>query len=295
MNIAFIITYHGSAYNGFQKQPNTPTVQNTLEKVLSDLFLSPIKTTPAGRTDTAVHADNQYVIAPLPIKFCKKLHLITTPPLTGYEKLRKILNNRLPATIYIRHLFEVTADFHPRYTAHVRLYTYSLLCPPYFNISAPALTHSYRYPYWLDKDILIQILHAFEGTHDFTTFASARDSHPSKIRTLYKVDCIERGAELSIELYGSAFLREMVRSIIGNALALTRRLQKNPPTSPHLKKEISSRVKQLLAKKDPVAAKARVPGYALTLKHVFYTPIFQPQKLRLPPQTAALPSENCTH
>ncbi len=255
--ITFVLCYDGSSYQGFQKQPHGHTIQDAVNQTLSKLFACSIASVAAGRTDSNVHADEQLLLVELPTARLRQI---------GAANLPRILNNKLPASIRILRQFSATGDFHPRYSAKVRVYQYRL----YTGIApnAAALSSSYHYPYPLECGRFLRLLKVFEGTHDFSTFATrtrqqrAAERPPNNVRTLYKVDQLILGQTLQLELYGNAFLYGMVRSLIGNALQLARMC-----AEPH-------DVRALLAACDPTRAKARVPGHALTLKRVFYTPLF---------------------
>ena len=259
MNLVIAFNYDGECFHGFQKQV-TPenkkilTIQNTLEKKLTVIFKKPIKLIGSGRTDAGVHAREQVATFKADAKLVRQITLTS---------LKKMLNNALPETIFITKIHSCSNNFHPRYEAKVRLYRYSMVINGFSHLEPYQLKYSYLYPFPLKNlSYLEKYFKQLEGEHDFTTFSSLKTRVANKVRKIFKIDLISKPPSLIIEIYGNAFLRSMVRSIIGNVLFAYRK---------KLKPQI---LKKWLFEKNPMLAKNRVPAKGLTLKKVFYTQIF---------------------
>ena len=253
MQICICLAYDGTNYHGFQKQKNVLTIQNILEKKLSDLYQETITITSSGRTDKGVHAEGQVIAFKI-----KKLSLIPI------KKLPSILNKKLPSDIQLLSAKEASPSFHPRYQARVRCYRYRFLksSSKLNRIPLELLRFAYDANYLISKKEFYSYLQPFIGKHDFTSFSSKQDSAKNKIREIYHIDFIENIYSIDIDIYANAFLRNMVRSIIGNAFYFYKK---------KIKKEV---IKSILLKKNPELAKLRIPAKGLCLKKVFYTPIF---------------------
>ena len=104
MKLLCCVTYKGTEYQGWQKQPGTPTIQGEIEKVLSQILNSEINIQGSGRTDAGVHAENQY------------FHFETEKEI-DLDRLRYSANCLLPKDIFIKSISKVNDDFHARYSA----------------------------------------------------------------------------------------------------------------------------------------------------------------------------------
>jgi tRNA pseudouridine38-40 synthase len=250
------VQYSGKNYPGFQRQKHSEGIQNILETALSDILHSQIQITAAGRTDAGVHADEQYII------------FDADTLIVPINKITRVLNTKLPDDIRIINSKNVDQNFHPRYDCKVRHYRYTLINGnnfyPALNI---ALTeYSYCPGYLLEPDDIYAYLAPLIGAHDFSTFCALSDPSKSKIREIFDISVHEISPVIYIDIYGNAFLRNMVRSIIGNLLyALKNKLHKNY-------------LLQLLKKKDPLSAGHRAPPQGLNLKKVYYQPLFGARK-----------------
>jgi tRNA pseudouridine38-40 synthase len=211
-NIKLVLAYDGTDYHGWQMQPDRPTIQSTLHRVLWRVLGGPTQPPEAsGRTDAGVHALGQVVTfrtdKPIPVR-----------------NLISALNDVLPADIRVLSAEEVPADFHPRDCATAKTYRYRLLradlCPPFL---ARFLNH---YPYPLDEAAMLAAASLVEGEHDFTSFAAVdperglEDDDRSKVRTIFSSRWHREGDELVYEVRGSGFLHHMVRNLVGTFLLL---------------------------------------------------------------------------
>lgn len=197
-----IIAYDGTAYHGWQVQPQDITIAGMLENRFKDVFKIPIKLIGASRTDAGVHALGQVASFSL-------------DPQIEAESLTWAWNNALPRDILIRSLEEVSSDFHPQRSVAEKTYHY------YFFDKRP-LPFLSRYGYYqgtFDRTQLIEGLQVFVGTHDFRSFCTGYEQE-STIRT---INCIElqyfkRYGVYRISVKGPGFLRYMIRRIVGACL-----------------------------------------------------------------------------
>jgi len=200
------IAYDGGPYYGWQVQPGLPTIQGTLEQIVSSIEGKPVHVAGSGRTDAGVHAEAQVAAFTLenPI-----------PP----PNLRRAINRLLPPAIRVVSAEEVHADFHPRFDAKTKLYEYRMarreVCSPF---EWPYVHH---YPYPLMEDRMTLLARVFEGKHDFTAFAASdeRDAEGrSKVRTIHSSALISEPGRLTYRVRGSGFLKHMVRNIVGTLI-----------------------------------------------------------------------------
>lgn len=109
------LAYNGSTFNGWQIQPNDPTIQGNIEAVLSQLYNHPINVSGCGRTDAGVHASDYYA------------HIDLPPSSIPIQNLRYKMNNMLPNTISIKGIEAVSDDAHARFDATSRSYIYKMV------------------------------------------------------------------------------------------------------------------------------------------------------------------------
>jgi tRNA pseudouridine38-40 synthase len=213
MRLALGLQYDGSAFSGWQTQPNGQTVQDHLENALyqfmGDPQLPPVKTTTAGRTDTGVHALGQVV------------HFDTDIVRPDASWVRGV-NSFLPKSISVQWVKPISADFDARYLAFERTYCYALFTGPQ---SAPLLTGRAGF-LLLPKDEHLNIAAMQEaakcliGEHDFSSFRSSECQSKSPIKTIYQIDIHQDGLWVYFVFRGSAFLHHMVRNLVGSLLAV---------------------------------------------------------------------------
>jgi len=196
------ISYDGSGFSGFQIQPRKRTVHGELERALKKMHKGePIRIQASGRTDTGVHAVEQVI------------HF-TSPFQLPEGNWKKALNTLLPNDLYIHRVEKVAMSFHARYDALAKEYRYFVLNKKEVDVFQQ--NYVYQFPYTLDIERIQKACSHFEGTHDFTTFSSAKSTiKGKKIRTLHKVQCIEEGEHIVFIFHGDGFLYHMVRIITG--------------------------------------------------------------------------------
>ena len=198
--LALGISYRGSAYHGWQSQPDGHTVQDRVERALSTFVGVPVVTVCAGRTDSGVHAFNQVV------------HLDSPVQREPFSWLRGT-NRYLPADIALQWCRPVPADFHARYWARGRRYRYLLLASPV----RPALeAGSVGWVVQPLAALAMQIAAAhLVGEHDFSSFRSSECQARSPVKTLRSITIVQQGDYWRFDFDGSAFLHHMVRNIMG--------------------------------------------------------------------------------
>ncbi len=217
MKVLAITSYKGTAYQGWQRQTNAPSVQEEIEKCLSHILNTPITITGAGRTDSGVHAKGQTFTFDLNKDF----------PL---DRLRYSLNCLLPKDIHILSLQEVNDDFHPRYSAKEKHYSYTIVLGennPFINET------SYIYPGEFDYNRFAIAINQFNGTHNFQDFTSKEEDEDNYIRTV-RMDTSKGGNIIRIDFYGPGFMRYMIRFMVGAAIAVATNKEKLSFISDHL-------------------------------------------------------------
>ncbi len=198
--IALGIEYDGSRYCGWQRQQHSPSVQQTLEKVLSGIADHPVTVTCAGRTDTGVHAVAQVV----------HFDLHSTRPERAW-----LLggNTRLPDDVSIAWARPVADDFHARFSAVSRSYRYIIL-----NRTTPRAVLAKRVTWIyhpLDSERMAMAASLLLGQHDFSSFRAAGCQAKSPVRTVESIAVSRSGDFIYLDIRANAFLHHMVRNIAG--------------------------------------------------------------------------------
>ncbi|MET3574377.1 tRNA pseudouridine(38-40) synthase TruA [Bhargavaea ullalensis] len=204
--IKVIISYDGSGFEGYQIQPEGRTVQQELEAALLVIHKgSAIRVAASGRTDAGVHAIGQV------------LHFDTPLGIPG-DRWPKVLNTRLPADIRVLHAEEVPESFHARFSATGKTYRYIWELA---EVPSPFRRHFASPSRGGVPDIGRMKTGAAHlvGTHDFTSFCSAKTDVADKVRTVEEIRFEEHGDELHMVITGSGFLYNMVRIIAGTLWA----------------------------------------------------------------------------
>ena len=201
--ILLTVSYDGTNYAGWQLQENAVAVQQRVEEALEKLIHTPIRVTGASRTDAGVHALGQ------------RFHFDTFSRIPA-DKYAFALNTCLPPDIRILTGREVSGDFHARFDAQGKRYTYRIHNAPhasalYRNITA-------HVPYKLDFDLMQNALNDLLGTHDFAAFQAAGGTAKTTVRTLTDIQLSKDGDLLTLTVCGNAFLYNMVRIITGTML-----------------------------------------------------------------------------
>lgn len=209
----FTVAYDGAFFSGWQIQKGVPTVQEELENALHVITGGQIRIHGSGRTDAGVHALGQRFHADIP-------EALKIPE----ENWPQAFNTRLPHSIRILHCREVGADFHARFDAVEKSYVYRLVSD---RILMPwDYSRVGHYPHAIDGDLLAEAIAAFQGTHDFCSFAAVRGNEPDPvpedfyIRTITEASVRRNPGGYVIRFTGNGFLYKMVRMMMGTGYAV---------------------------------------------------------------------------
>ncbi len=242
--LRLVIEYDGTAYRGWQRQAEGPTIQEVLEEKVAIMTGEPVGVIGSGRTDAGVHALNQVA------------SFRTTSQIPPLGFLRG-LNSLLPADIVVKELVDAGPAFHARRDVKTKIYFYRI-----FNgLARPAI---YRHYAWhiikpLSIDRMRQAAAHLVGRHDFTSFCSVHCDIEDHVRTISSllVEGPENGVvKISVEADG--FLRHMVR-ILAGTLAET-----------GLGRFAPDDLQEILAALDRRRAGMTAPACGLFLKEVKY-------------------------
>lgn len=241
-NIKLLLGYDGSNYHGFQVQQNAVTVQELLEKAVGTVCGHVVRVTPAGRTDTGVHATGQTV------------NFRTTSRIPC-ERLPYALNAVLPPDIVV-YAAEVADDtFHARYSATGKVYAYHIDNAPHPRVMERRHMYHVRFP--LDTVLMQKAAGTLLGTHDFRSFMAAGSSVKTTVRTLRRLDVDERDRFVTVTAEADGFLYNMVRIITGTLIEVGRK-KRDPDLIP------------VLIAKNRDAAGYTAPPHGLILREVKY-------------------------
>ncbi|MEE9342475.1 MAG: tRNA pseudouridine(38-40) synthase TruA, partial [Gammaproteobacteria bacterium] len=203
VRIACGVEYNGAAYRGWQdqkSQPDTVTVQQSVEKALSFVANEPVEIVCAGRTDCEVHATAQA------IHFDTRVSRSTDSWLLGG-------NANLPADIRLQWVKVVAEEFHARFSAVSRAYRYVIDNSPRQSAILQSRVSWHRRP--LDEKAMGLGAHSLLGEHDFSSFRAKACQANRPIRTITQLDIHRSGRFIYIDIAANAFLYHMVRNIVG--------------------------------------------------------------------------------
>jgi tRNA pseudouridine38-40 synthase len=203
--LALGVSYRGTAYHGWQSQPDGNTVQDRLESALSLFAATGVTTVCAGRTDAGVHALNQVVHLDAPVE---------REPISWVRGT----NRYLPHDIAVQWCRLMEPGFHARNSARGRRYRYRLLESPVRPSLESGLAGWVFRP--LDGDAMRAAAAVLVGEHDFTSFRSSECQAASPMKTLRSIDIARRGTYWRFDFDASAFLHHMVRNIMGCLVAV---------------------------------------------------------------------------
>lgn len=236
--VMLTVAYDGTAYHGWQIQPNGETIESILNRCLSETLGEKIEVIGASRTDSGVHAMGNIAV------------FDTDSPIPA-DKISYALNQRLPEDIKIQKSEEVASDFHPRHCESRKTYEYRIYCAP-FPMPVKRLYAHYTYiP--MDVERMRRGASYLVGKHDFKSFCSAEAQVETTVRQVDSVEVVQEGQEIVIRVAGRGFLYNMVRIIAGTLMEVGRG---------HLAPE---EVKTILEAKDRQAAGPTAPACGLTL------------------------------
>lgn len=240
-----LLSYDGTAYQGWQKQPGRPTVQGALENVLTQIYAEPVRAVASGRTDAGTHAVGQVV------------HFDAPKPLAREDKLIRSLNALLPSDIVTKAAWRAPEDFHALASARRKTYIYRIWNHPIR--SALWLNRALWVPHPLDLKLLNRLCGQVVGTRDFKSFQTTGTVVKSSVRTVDHCEFTRRSAHLcELRIRGNGFLKQMVRNLVGTMLHFERN-----------KGQLAD-FRAIFAALDRQAAKATAPAHGLYLYRVEY-------------------------
>lgn len=250
-----MLQYDGTAYHGWQVQPNGTTVQGLLQEAVSSLTGERVLVAGSGRTDARVHALGQVAA-------------FSSGSTLRVDIVKRGLNALLPPDIRVISLEEAAPDFHPRYDAKVKEYFYLIS-----NTDNPSVFM--RGYFWhvktrLNIEEMQKAAKDLCGTHDFSSFRGVGCGAKNPVKTVHSLNIETAGEELAflsgaltgafikISISADGFLRHMVRNLVGTLIEIGR--GKIAP-------EMAGKI---LEAKDRRLAGPTAPAKGLFLGKVFY-------------------------
>lgn len=200
------ISYDGTAYHGWQSQPNAITVQSVIENALFELLKQKVTVVGTSRTDAGVHAKEF------------TFHIDCTDNIPKEAFLRG-LNGLLPYDIAVTDAKEIAPDFHARYNAKGKTYCYNIYNS---NKKDPfKLRFAWQIERPLDIDKMNEFAKSIVGKHDFYAFSSSGRTVEDTVRTVSECYVTKNGDDVKLYITADGFLYNMVRIIIGTAVAVS--------------------------------------------------------------------------
>lgn len=243
--VKLVLEYDGGAYVGWQVQPNGPSLQAAVQAALGKLHgVAEVPVEVAGRTDAGVHARGQVVA-------------LTEPRALPLQAYARGLNSLLPDDIAVVAAAQVADDFDPRRHAKGKIYRYTIFNAPHPSPLLRRFAWSIFTP--LAVDAMREAAPALLGRHDFSAFRAADCQAATPTRELRRITIAgEAGGLITVEFEGTAFLKHMVRNLVGSLVEVGRG------------KERPAWLGEVLAGKDRAAAGPTAPAHGLCLEAVLY-------------------------
>lgn len=247
------IQYDGTDFKGWQKQPDLPTIQGSIETAIEKFYGQAVEVTTAGRTDAGVHAHGQ--VAHFDIDN-------TIRDMDGFHLAKAINAHLMPLPIAVIHVEPVADDFNARFDATKKTYRYRLICR-----RAPAVMDTrfaWHFKYDLDVEAMRKGAEHLIGHHDFSSFRDAQCQAKTPMRTLDRLDIFETaydpfGAkEIVFELTAQSFIHHQCRNIVGTLVDVGK--GKIKPAA----------IKTILEAKDRTQAGMTAPACGLSLIGISY-------------------------
>ncbi len=242
-NFRIIIAYDGSRYHGWQRLKNEQTIQGKIEAVLSEMVGHQVEIHGAGRTDAGVHARAQVAHFKIQTEYSPK-------------EIAQYLNRYLPEDIAVTDCAYEEERFHARLNATGKRYVYRI-----WNSDVPdvfARKYLYRMEEPLDVEKMRQAAGELIGRHDFRAFCGNKKMKKSTVRTLYRAEVEQIGAEVRMTFEATGFLQNMVRILAGTLMEVG------------LGKRLPDDVRHILESGVRAEAGITMPPQGLILDEVFY-------------------------
>ena len=241
MKIFGKIAYNGTNYLGWQRQNESKTIQGILEDTLTKILNENIVVCGSGRTDAGVHASGQ------------TFHFEVNKTV-DISHLKYSVNCLLPNDIHILELKEVSDDFHARFSAKGKHYSYTIILgenDPFNNTFA----HIQKAP--IDIELFKKAIKRFDGQNNFQNFTSKQIDDWGFIRNVQTQINIE-GNKVVLNFYGNGFMKYMIRFMVGTALEVARG------------KENIAYIDENLNSKERKIVRYKAPSCGLKLEEVIY-------------------------
>jgi len=236
-----LLSYDGTDFHGWQRQPRKRTVQGVVENTLTKIIQKKIPVIGSGRTDAGVHALGQVA------------HFRAEVSLTE-EQLFRAINALLPSDVRVISLDLANPDFHARKMARSKVYQYRIL---YSHQISPFLfryVHQWSSP--LDLPLMKKAASLFVREDDFSGFSSNRLIQP--VRKVFSSEINKKGSEIVFTVEANGFLRYMVRTMVGTLLEIGKG------------KMAAERIEEVFVKKNRALAGPTAPAKGLCLIKVNY-------------------------
>jgi len=240
-NYKLILSYDGTDFHGWQRQPKKRTVQGTLEDSLTQITQKKINITGAGRTDAGVHAQAQVA------NFKASLSM-------DDDELFRALNSLLPQDVRVTSLERTDLDFHARKMAKSKIYQYRIVNST--DISPFIMRYVLHWPSSLKVQSMREAALLFIREADFTSFSSNRLLDP--VRKVTRSELHKKGNEIIYTVEANGFLRYMVRTMAGTLLEVGKG------------KLLPEQIEALFMKKERSLASPTAPAKGLCLIKVNY-------------------------
>jgi tRNA pseudouridine38-40 synthase len=238
-----VVEYDGTDFSGWQRQVTERTVQGTLEDALKAMTGESVFVRGAGRTDAGVHADGQVATFEIGVNI---------PP----HGLLRGLNSALPPDVALVDVAEAPSDFDARFSARGKVYRYTVW--NHFTRSPLRARRAWHVREPLDVEAIRVAAAGLVGDHDFRAFRASDCDRRTTRRIVRGIDIDRQGAVLTIDVEATAFLKNMVRILVGTLIDVGR--GRVPPDA----------VARMLATGDRTIGGMTAPPQGLTLLRVIY-------------------------
>ncbi len=249
--VKLVVAYDGTNYHGWQLQKNGLSIEEVLNRTLTELLQESVTVTGASRTDSGVHAMGNVAV-------------FDTKNRMPAEKICYALNQRLPEDIRIQTSCQVPDDWHPRKQNCMKTYEYRILNRKMEMPVRRLYTHFCYFP--IDVEKMRQAAAYLVGEHDFKSFCTVRTQVEDTVRTIYSLS-VDRGSDdvITIRVSGSGFLYNMVRILAGTLLRVGTGMY--PP----------EKMEEILDARNRQAAGPTLPARGLTLISLDYDDFLRPE------------------
>ena len=237
------VEYDGTDFAGWQRQAGQRTVQQCLEEAFAVMTGGPVCVRGAGRTDAGVHADGQVA----------SVEVASRIPALGFMRG---LNSNLPRDIAVLDVADMPAGFNARWGARGKIYRYQIWNHP---VRSPRRSRDSWHVFApLDVHAMREAAAILCGEHDFRAFRAADCERRTTVRVLRRFDVYRDGGLITCEVEGTAFLKNMVRILVGTLVAVGHG------------KMAAATISELLTHGDRTKAGMTAPACGLTLAKVIY-------------------------